>query len=269
MPSADRKGRSCRPIPGTPPSLRASRPAARSGPGAPCAIDDCARRSRRCSPSHQAGSRVHPPYPDLPRTGGGLMAEELLRGNGSGRSTTTSARRCAFGAKTLVRAVDGVDLSCARASRSASSASPAAASRRWPGSSPPWRSRPRARSCRGYRPEQAARPGAAPVAPRTSRSSSRTRTRRLNPRMRVGEIVGRAAGGPPRRLAAAWTPAPGSASCSTWSACEPRTRPSSRTSSPAGSASASASRGRSRSTRTCCCATSRCPRWTSRSRRRS
>ena len=89
-----------------------------------------------------------------------------------------------------VQAVDGVDLSVARARRSASSASRAAASRRSDARSsscssrPPGRSSSRARTSRASSGARCGRSGA------TSRSSSRIPYASLNPRMTVREIVG-------------------------------------------------------------------------------
>ncbi len=89
----------------------------------------------------------------------------------------------------------------------------------------------------------------------------------LNPRMTVGSSS-------PSRCRSTACTATGTAgrastSCSSRSGSTPSTPTATRTSSPAASGSASASPGRWRSTRSCSCSTSRCPRSTSRSRRRS
>ena len=90
----------------------------------------------------------------------------------------------------------------------------------------------------------------------------------LNPRMTVGDIVGRAAGDPQARQGQR-RGATGSASCCGWWGSTPTSPTATPTSSAAGSGSASASPGPSRWSPSSSSATSRSPRWTSRSRPRS
>ena len=90
----------------------------------------------------------------------------------------------------------------------------------------------------------------------------------LNPRKRVGQIVGDPLKMQRRRLAAR-SCARGSKSCSSGSASRPSTTTASRTSSPAASGSGSGSPGRWRWSRSWSSPTSRSPPSTSRSRRRS
>ena len=89
----------------------------------------------------------------------------------------------------------------------------------------------------------------------------------LNPRMTVGDTLDEPLGlhnvtATPPSVASAWP------NCSAWSASPRSTRPATRTNSPAASASASASPAPSPWSPLWWCATSRCPRWTSRCRRR-
>ena len=90
----------------------------------------------------------------------------------------------------------------------------------------------------------------------------------LNPRHTVGAIVGAPLVGAQHGAEEARS-CRGSRSCSRWSASTPSTTTATPTSSPAASASASASPARSRSTPSCSSPTSRSPRSTCRSRRRS
>ena len=109
MPSAELKGRELPTIPGTPPSLRAIPSGCAFRPRCPIAIDDCAPGGpavahRRTRP----GRRVPAAYVDR-GTRGGLMADELLVATNLVKHYDISPA-LSFGTKTLVRAVDGVDL---------------------------------------------------------------------------------------------------------------------------------------------------------------